>query len=300
MLPGGADAVIQIELVTEDDGVVVLNDDVAPGRNVRHPGEDLRAGTTVLERGTILGPAELGVAITTGRAAVLCSRRPRVEILGTGDELVTPARRFGPGQIHDSNTTMLAGARRAGRRRCDDAPRAPTTRSSTEAAIATAPRPGGPARPQRRGVRRPPRPRQARTWGQRRRGGLLARRAAPRKADVVRRPALRWHARAGPAGQPGLRLVTFVLFARPALAALQGSDPEPRLRKARLAAAVERHPDRDECVRVSIGEDGAATPTGPQASHILSSLLGADGLAVIPRGSGALAAGTEVVVHPSR
>jgi molybdopterin molybdotransferase len=53
-------------------------------------------------------------------------------------------------------------------------------------------------------------------------------------------------------------------------------------------------------VRVSIGEDGAATPTGPQGSHILSSLLGADGLAVIPRGTGVLAAGSEVVIHPAR
>ena len=49
-----------------------------------------------------------------------------------------------------------------------------------------------------------------------------------------------------------------------------------------------------------IDEDGAATPTGPQGSHILSSLLGADGLAVIPRGTGVLAAGAEVVVHPAR
>src|SRR5436190_1954612 len=48
MLPDGADAVLQIELVDEDVGSVVLNDDVAPGRNVRHPGEDMRAGTTVL------------------------------------------------------------------------------------------------------------------------------------------------------------------------------------------------------------------------------------------------------------
>jgi molybdopterin molybdotransferase len=101
-------------------------------------------------------------------------------------------------------------------------------------------------------------------------------------------------------GNPVSAYVTFVLFARPALAALQGAGAEPRLRPARLAVDVERHPDRDECVRVSIGEDGAATPTGPQGSHILSSLLGADGLAVIPRGEGVLAAGAEVVVHPAR
>jgi molybdopterin molybdotransferase len=100
-------------------------------------------------------------------------------------------------------------------------------------------------------------------------------------------------------GNPVSAYVTFALFARPALAALQGADPAPQLRRARLAVPVERHPDRDECVRVRIDADGAATPTGPQGSHILTSLLGADGLAVIPRGEGELAAGTEIVVHPA-
>jgi molybdopterin molybdotransferase len=94
--------------------------------------------------------------------------------------------------------------------------------------------------------------------------------------------------------------VTFMLFARPALLRLQGANDDARERTVRLAVDVERHPDRDECVRVRIEADGSATPTGPQASHILSSLLGADGLAVIPRGEGVLAAGTEVVVHPAR
>jgi len=91
--------------------------------------------------------------------------------------------------------------------------------------------------------------------------------------------------------------VTFTLFARPAVAALQGADPSPRRGRARLAVPVERHPDRDECVRVRIDADGAATPTGPQGSHILSSLLGADGLAVIPRGTKRLPAGAQVDVY---
>ena len=97
MLPAGADAVLQIELIAEADGAVVLDDDVAPGRNVRHPGEDLRAGTTVLHRGTILGPAELGVAITAGRDAVRCAQRPRVEILGDRRRARRPRRAARPG-----------------------------------------------------------------------------------------------------------------------------------------------------------------------------------------------------------
>ena len=54
---------------------MTLLDAVAAGRNVREPGEDLRAGDTVLARGTRLGPAELGVAINAGRAT-LCVRAP--------------------------------------------------------------------------------------------------------------------------------------------------------------------------------------------------------------------------------
>ncbi len=299
MLPAGADAVLQIELIAEADGAVVLDDDVAPGRNVRHPGEDLQAGTTVLQRGTTLGPAELGVAITAGRDAVRCAQRPRVEILGTGDELVDPGAPLGPGQIHDSNGPMLralaeqAGARVATRRIADD-------RGATEQGIAQAldvadlvvlsggvsVGPHDHVKPAlaANGVEevfwrvalRPGKP----TWfGVRRSDRTLV---------------------LGLPGNPVSAYVTFVLFARPALAALQGADPQPRLRPARLAVDVDRHPDRDECIRVSIGEDGAATPTGPQGSHILSSLLGADGLAVIPRGTGVLATGTQVVVHPSR
>jgi molybdopterin molybdotransferase len=92
-------------------------------------------------------------------------------------------------------------------------------------------------------------------------------------------------------------MVTFLLFVRPALARLQGAPaPPPRLR-ARLAVALPRNAQRDECVRVHL-EDGQARPTGPQGSHQLSSMVGADGLAVVPRGTGELAAGTVVEVEP--
>jgi molybdopterin molybdotransferase len=296
MLPEGADAVLQVELVREDDGAVVLNDDVAPGRNVRHPGEDLKAGATVLRTGTVLGPAELGVAITAGRAAVRCARRPRVIILATGDELVDPGAQLGPGQIHDSNAPMLtalaqqAGAGVRARRVADR--REETTDAVREGldeadllllsgGVSVGPHDHVKPALQANGVDevfwrvalRPGKP----TWFGVRRGDNTL---------VLGLP-----------GNPVSAYVTFTLFARPALAALQGASAQPKLGRARLAVPVERHPDRDECVRVRIDETGTATPTGPQGSHVLSSLLGADGLALIPRGEGVLPVGSEVDVY---
>jgi molybdopterin molybdotransferase len=91
-------------------------------------------------------------------------------------------------------------------------------------------------------------------------------------------------------------MVTFLLFARPALAALQGAPHQPERHVARLGAAIPRHPDRDECVRVTLRE-GVATPTGPQGSHQLRSMLGADGLAIVPAGAGTMQEGAEVAVE---
>jgi molybdopterin molybdotransferase len=90
--------------------------------------------------------------------------------------------------------------------------------------------------------------------------------------------------------------VTFTLFAAPALAKLQGAAGDQLSRRAKLGTPVQRHPDRDECIRVRVDADGVATPTGPQGSHMLSSLVQADGLALIPRGEEPLASGTEVEV----
>ena len=97
-------------------------------------------------------------------------------------------------------------------------------------------------------------------------------------------------------GNPVSAMVTFLLFARPALVALQGADHQPERHPARLGAPIPRHPDRDECVRVTLRE-GVATPTGPQGSHQLRSMLGAEGLAIVPAGTGVLEAGTEVAVE---
>jgi molybdopterin molybdotransferase len=102
-------------------------------------------------------------------------------------------------------------------------------------------------------------------------------------------------------GNPVSAVVTFSLFVRPALAALQGRSETPELEaEAALATAVRRNPDREQAVRVRLKrQNGAlvATPNGPQGSHIVTSLLGADALAFIPAGDGELEAGAAVALE---
>jgi molybdenum cofactor synthesis domain-containing protein len=76
-------------------------------------GEDIAAGSTMLAAGTTLRPAELGLLAAIGRTTAPVHRRPRVAIVSTGDEVVTPGERRGPGQIWDSNRFTLAAMAQA-------------------------------------------------------------------------------------------------------------------------------------------------------------------------------------------
>nr|WP_267880614.1 gephyrin-like molybdotransferase Glp [Actinokineospora spheciospongiae] len=107
-LPPGADAVVQVELTDGGTEVVTVNSAVPVGRHLRMVGEDVVAGTVVLSAGTVLGPPQLGLAAAVGAAALPVRRRPRVLVLSTGSELVEPGRELEFGQIHESNSVLIA------------------------------------------------------------------------------------------------------------------------------------------------------------------------------------------------
>lgn len=109
-VPEGADAIVMVEDSDgSQQGEVHLLGVAEPGQHIRRRGEDIRAGTTLLEAGTRLGPAGLGHAASQGVARLVVSRRPVVAILSTGDEVVPPGEPIGPGQLFSSNNASLAG-----------------------------------------------------------------------------------------------------------------------------------------------------------------------------------------------
>ena len=101
-------------------------------------------------------------------------------------------------------------------------------------------------------------------------------------------------------GNPVSAMVCFQLFVRPALRALQGADPEAPRATAVLDEDVARNPRRDQAVRcrLSTAADGLhAAPTGPQGSHMLTSMLAADALALVEAGEGAARRGERISVE---
>ena len=114
-LPPGADAVLMQEdceaLAGQDAGQVQINAVPQPGQWVRRAGEDITRGAVVLQAGTRLTPAELGLAASIGLAQLPVARRPRVALFSTGDELVMPGavapQDMRPGAIYNSNRFVL-------------------------------------------------------------------------------------------------------------------------------------------------------------------------------------------------
>ncbi len=287
-LPPGADAVIQQELTQAGEGWVELQQPVAPGNNVRHAGEDIRPGTRVLEEGAVLGPSEIGVLASLGVAEVVVYRRPVVSILATGDELVEVHEHLQPGQIRNSNSYLVAAAvtqaggvpRRLGIARDQiDELRAKLLAAQEGDLIITS---GGVSVGDYDLVKDI----------LREQGVIDFWRVNLRPGKPLAFGRLGGTPLLGLPGNPVSAAVTFELFARPVLRKMQGHKNWSRpLVTARMLDHLNDSSNRRHYVRarLELRQDGfVATTTGPQGSHILTSMLGANALLVIPENHPAL------------
>ncbi len=321
MVPENADAVIRVEDTDAGAETVEVRVEVAPGNDIRRAGEDVRAGETVLRAGTEIGPAEAGVLASVGRGEVACAIRPRVTVLTTGDELQEPGEPLRPGAIRNSNAHSVAalveqsGAELLGAEIVADDLDA-TTRA-LEAAL------GGDVVVVCGGVsvgeHDHVRPALAALGVEQVFWGVSLRPGKPTYFGI-HSPAT---SSASPAGVPGSAagsttrstlvfglpgnpvsaMVTFVLFARPAIRALLGTADEGPRATAILSGDYPALPARTQLVRcrLELGDDGwHAHPTKAQGSHVLTSMLGADALAIVPPAEQPYAAGSRVEIELMR
>ena len=291
-VPSGADAVIRQEDVERRDGRIVTGTEIAAGENVRLTGEDMRAGTLVLAAGARLGPAEIAAAVGAGAGLVTVSCQPRCSVLCTGDELREPGSTLAPGQIHNSNGPMLEALAREAGAQVPVPDRLPDDRAATIAGLERA-LAGSDVVVVAGGVSVGPHDHV--------KPALQALGVSERFWGVALQPGKpTWFGTLGDklvfglSGNPVSAFVTFWLFVSAALDGLQGTAPPRQVSYARLGASVRRNSRREQAIRVRLAGDDerrVAIPNGPQGSHIVSSLLGADALALIPPGDGELAAG---------
>jgi len=298
LIPEGADAVVPVERVEVNDGRVSVPDSQR-GANVRHAGDDIRRGEAVLAAGIVLGPAELAVAASLGHAELPVGRRPRVVVLATGDELVEPGVPLGPGQIRNSNTiTLAAQAAGAGAEVIGSEIVRDTLEDTTSVLSSALERAdvvcisGGVSVGPHDHVK----PALAELGVEERFWRVALKPGKPtwfgtRDEKLV----------FGLPGNPVSAMVTFHLFARPALRALAGARPDDTRATAVLDEPLPRNSGRDEVVRCRLrAEDDGwhASPTrDDQSSHVLTSMVGAEAFALVEAGEGTIEAGERVPIE---
>ena len=293
VMPPGADAVVIKEnCEVAGDQVRVLSP-VAAGTHLRRAAEDVRRGERVLEAGSVLTPAALGLAAALGEPTLRIYRKPTVAVFTTGDELVPPGMSLAPGEIHDSNRVLLQALLAAEGYESVAWPSLPDEPARIEAALRDAAESfdlvitcGGvsagekdflPELLAREG--------RVHFWKVRMKPGMPVLAAHWDRAQFLCLP-----------GNPVSVLATFLAFGRRMLDGLQGRrEPRKRLR-ARLLGPIHKRHERLEFLRGRLDCDElgqlrvAASPA--DGSHRLRAAAQADALIVVPEGAGEWPAGS--------
>lgn len=296
-LPPGADTVVQVEHTAQTGDLLEVREAPATGANVRFAAEDVAPGDVVIPRGVRLGPAEIGLLASIGVADVQVAARPRVAILATGSELVALGRPLGPGQIRNSNSfSAAAQVAEAGgdpillgiaRDDPDETRRLMEAALRNDVVITS----GGVSVGEYDFVKQV----QEELGVERQFWGVATKPGKP-LAFGVRNETLVF----GVPGNPVASMVSFELYIRPALLALQGrTDLFRPYVFAAAEEAVKGTRSRTEARRCRVRHRDRGwgfTTTGPQGSAILRSMALADGLAFIPAGHPGCEAGEEFLV----
>ena len=301
-MPAGADTVVRFEdTYATNDSVQVLN---APrrGANVRLAGEDVQPGQTVLSTGGTLGPAEIGMLASLGQATVTVHRRPRVAVLATGDEILPIDAPPQPGKIRNINSyTSAAQILQAG-----GVPLVLEIAQDRESALLERLERALDLKPDLIVTS----------------GGVSVGDFDLVKQVLSAQGSLEfWWVNMKPGrplafgrlndtpllalpGNPVAAMLGMLLFGVPAIRRMLGLQPRslPSVR-ARLAESIARKDGRRHYLRVTLAEgpDGpVAHLTGDQGSGILTSMVQADGLAIVPEDVDHLDAGSVVQVISPR
>jgi molybdopterin molybdotransferase len=303
-LPPGADAVVMQELCstrvdTAGQTWVQLPAEIPMGQHVRRRGEDIRAGAVILQAGTRLNAAALGLAASVGFATLPLRRRLRVALFSTGDELVMPGEPLPPGAIYNSNRFTLRALLEGLGAEVLDLGAVPDRLEATQDALREAARradvivtSGGVSVGEEDHVKPA-----VQSLGRIELWQVAIKPGKPFAQGAVRREDGSEALFVGLPGNPVSSFITFLLLARPLLLARMGAaltEPQ-RLRLPSAFSWTKPDPKREEFVRVRHGPDGRLALYPNQGSGVLSSLAFADALAVLQPGQ-TVAAGDAIEV----
>src|SRR5436190_16096043 len=277
-VPAGADAVQQVEKTSRDGELVTLAAPVKPGQNIAPRATDMRQGEVVLRAGHRIRPADVGALAAIGKTRVFTTMPPRCAVVATGDELVPPARKPGPGQIRNSNTASLCAQVEALGLECADLGIVPDDPKAIRQAI-------------RKGLRRDllilSGGVSAGSWDFVI-PALQAEGVELKMHQVLIKPGRPFCFAPRVFGLPGNPVSSFVIFevfVRPYLGKLMGTNlVRPRVR-ARLQMELPKKIDRVHYLPAQVWNDGSgyvAEPVPWQGSADLFALTKANGFVIVP------------------